>query len=326
MVKFDYPEGSTPLADYSGLLRSEVHNQGDLNRFETENIAAAKKEFLEKNVGDPARWFNIETLKSIHKAMFGRVWAWAGDFRRTGTSIGIEPNRIPLELSEFCIEVSAWSHEAVKLTFLERAARIHHRLVFIHPFENGNGRFSRLVADRYLVAYKCPYPHWPSLQDNGKLRSTYIQSLKDADNGDYGSLIKLMNEWGARDPLLSELLTLPIYKKRLSGQQRLAIVEALLQLGCDDDVNEASTRARTPLHIAIYMNIQDVALVLIKHGANITLRDKSGYDPFELAINKEMFEVALAIYKAGYPYKREMPASSKIKHDMLYKFEMEYLK
>lgn len=82
----------------------------------------------------------------------------------------------------------------------------------------------------------------------------------------------------------------------------------------------------TPLHIAIYMNIQDVALVLIKHGANITLSDKSGYDPFELAINKGMFEVALAIYKAGYPYKRGMPASSKIKHDMLYKFEMEYLK
>ena len=324
MGKFDYPEGATPLADYSGLLRTEVHNQGDLNRFETENIADAKKRFLEKNVGDPALWFNIGTLKLIHKAMVGRVWAWAGDFRRSVTSIGIEPNRISLQLSEFCREVSAWSYEAVELTFVERAARIHHRLVFIHPFENGNGRFSRLVADRYLVAYKCPYPHWPSLQDNGKLRSMYIQSLKAADSGDYGLLIKLMNEWGARDPLLSELLTRPIYKKRLSGQQRLAIVEALLRLGCD--INEVSTSARTPLHIAIYMNIQDVAFVLIKHGANLTLRDKSGYDPFELAINKGMFEVALAIYKAGYPYERGMPASSKIKYDMLYKFEMEYLK
>lgn len=324
MVKFDYPEGATPLADYSGLLRTEVHNQGDLNRFETENIADAKKKFLEKNVGDPALWFNIGTLKSIHKAMFGRIWTWAGDLRRTGTSIGIEPNRISLQLSEFCNEVSAWSHEAVKLTFIERAARIHHRLVFIHPFENGNGRFSRLVADRYLVAYKCPYPHWPSLQDNGTLRSIYIQSLKDADSGDYGSLIKLMSEWGARDPLLSELLTLPIYKKRLSHRQCFAIIEALLLLGCD--INKASTSERTPLHIAIYMNIQDVAFVLIKHGANVTLRDKSGYDSFELAINKGLFEIALAICKAGYPYKRGMPTFSKIKYDMLYKFEMEYLK
>lgn len=324
MAKFDYPEGATPLADYSGLLLSEIRNQKDLDRFETENIADAKKEYLEKKVGDPALWFDIGTLKSIHKSMFGKVWAWAGDFRRTGTSIGIEPNKISLQLSEFCSEVRAWSREAVRLTFVERAARIHHRLVFIHPFENGNGRFSRLVADRYLVAYKCPYPHWPSLLENGNIRSTYIQSLKKADNGDYELLIKLMNEWGARDPLLSELLTLSFYKKCLSAQQRLAIVEASLQLGCD--VNETSRSGRSPLNIAINMKIQDVALALIAHGAKATLRDKSGYDSFELAINKGLFEVALAIYKAGYRYTSGIPASTKIKHDMLYKFEMEYLK
>jgi Fic-DOC domain mobile mystery protein B len=324
MVKIDSLEGATPLTDYSGILLPEIRDQRDLDRFETENIASAKKEYLEKSVGDPVLWFNVGTLKSIHNAMFGNVWAWAGDFRKTKTSIGIEPNRISIQLSEFCSEVSAWSCEPVELTFMERSARIHHRLVFIHPFENGNGRFSRLVADRYLVAYKCSYPHWPSLQDEGKIRSRYIQSLREADNGDYNALIKFMKEWGGRDPLLSELLTLPIYKKRLSPQQRRAIIEALLRLGCY--IDEISMRARSALHIAIYKNMQDVALMLIKHGANVTLRDKSGYDSFELAINKGLFEIAFAIYEVGYPYSRGMPASKKIKHDLLYKFEMEYLR
>lgn len=41
-------------------------------------------------------------------------------------------------------------HENDTFTAVERAVRIHHRLVYIHPFRNGNGRQSRFVADLYL--------------------------------------------------------------------------------------------------------------------------------------------------------------------------------
>lgn len=33
----------------------------------------------------------------------------------------------------------------------ELAARFHHRLVKIHPFPNGNGRHSRIMADALLT-------------------------------------------------------------------------------------------------------------------------------------------------------------------------------
>lgn len=66
------------------------------------------------------------------------------------------------------------------------AARVHHRLVFIHPFENGNGRFSRLIADRFLLAFKCPHPVWPShLNQEGVVRKGEIKTLKSADTDDY---------------------------------------------------------------------------------------------------------------------------------------------
>jgi len=44
-------------------------------------------------------------------------------------------------------------------------------LVFIHPFLNGNGRFSRLVSDRFLKAWKFSCPRWPvDLGNDGQHR------------------------------------------------------------------------------------------------------------------------------------------------------------
>jgi len=197
--KFNIADGATPLDDYSGLIPGWVQTQSDLNRVEAENIALAQKKYLKKKIADPAQWFNVKELKAIHQTMFGNVWAWAGNFRKSVTSIGIEPYLIPSTLGELCLDVAFWSERSTDLTILEQAARVHHRLVSIHPFENGNGRFSRLIADRYLIAYKRPFPNWPYLQDADKNRNAYIQSLKAADNGNYDPLIQLMRDFGARD-------------------------------------------------------------------------------------------------------------------------------
>jgi|688.fasta_scaffold369427_2 Fic-DOC domain mobile mystery protein B len=197
---FNYPVGATPLNDYSGLIPKTILTQKDLNRAEAENIFQAQKKYLFGSIGSPKYWFNIPTLKTIHKAMFGNVWVWAGDFRKSVTSIGIEPYKISYHLGELCADVDAWVHNCDGLSILEQAARIHHRLVLIHPFENGNGRFSRLVADRYLLAFDCKHPDWPYLEDNNFIRSQYIASLKAADNGDYEPLLMIMKQFGAMEP------------------------------------------------------------------------------------------------------------------------------
>jgi Fic-DOC domain mobile mystery protein B len=195
MRKFEFPEGATPLEDYSGLKLSWVQFLSDLNRVEAENIFSAQKQYLYRSVKLPETWFNPGEFKRIHWAMFHEVWEWAGSFRVVNTNIGIKPHKIPIELALFCAEVRGWSEEPYDLTLLERAARIHHRLVLIHPFENGNGRFSRLIADRYLKAYRHPFPIWPSLENNGNIRSDYIRSLRCADRGDYDPLLQLMQQF-----------------------------------------------------------------------------------------------------------------------------------
>ena len=228
MILFTFPEDATPINDYSGLKLAWVKNISDLNRAEAENILQAQERYLHKKVTIPNRWFNVGFLKRVHQAMFGDVWRWAGEFRRSITSIGVEPVLIHRQLGELCIEVNSWSKVPVELTFVEQAARIHHRLALIHPFENGNGRFSRLIADRYLVAYGCAYPSWPhNLHDNGDLRISYIQSLRAADRGDYTLLLKLLYFYGAKNPSVRDLSKKPFYKRHLSEEQRAAILDAL---------------------------------------------------------------------------------------------------
>ncbi|MCH9627914.1 MAG: hypothetical protein S4CHLAM2_15620 [Chlamydiales bacterium] len=254
---FEFPAGATPLGDCSGLIPKWVYSLGDLNRVEAENIAHAQRKYLKQRVPKPLEWFKIEKLKKIHQDMFGNVWDWAGRYRQSVTSIGIKPALIPSRLAEFCAEVTSWSHCPVELTFVEKAARIHHQLVLIHPFENGNGRFSRLIADRFLLAWRCHHPMWPGdLNQEGRARKKYIQALKSADGGNYQLLIKFMQELGADDPTIHELIQNKFYREFISGEQGTLFIKALLRIK-DSWVEDAST-----LSLAQKMGLNEIASLL----------------------------------------------------------------
>ena len=283
---FDFPEGATPISDYSGLKISWVRNTGDLNRVEAENILKAQRKYLRNPVGDPKNWFDVKGLKNIHHAMFGDVWEWAGAYRKETTSIGIRSGLIPSQLATFCVEVQDWTQYPTELTFVEMAARIHHRLVYIHPFENGNGRFSRLIADRFLLAWRCTHPTWPNqLYHESSVRKEYIQTLRDADRGDYTSLIGFMKKLGAHDPTIVELLTNNFYQTRLRGDQLSAVVRALLRNGATP--NEEISKGHRSLHLAVRAGLEEVVKVLIDAGAEMDVKDRSGLTPFQVAVQQE---------------------------------------
>src|SRR2546430_1088076 len=77
----------------------------------------------------------------------------------------------------------------------EFAVRVHHRVVKVHPFRNGNGRHSRLLADVLLAKHFGREPlTWggnAELGNSDPNRQNYLDSLKAADKGDYGPLMKL---------------------------------------------------------------------------------------------------------------------------------------
>ena len=120
---------------------------------------------------------------------------------------GLKPKWITLrrELNEFetrnILDAEMWlathkQQDVLNDTFpnLEIAVRLHHRLVLIHPFPNGNGRISRLMADLLMQQLGEPRLYWgdASLNDITDLRKKYIDALHAADSEDYTELIKFV--------------------------------------------------------------------------------------------------------------------------------------
>ena len=72
--------------------------------------------------------------------------------------------------------------------------RLHHSLVAIHPFPNGNGRHTRLMADLMIErlgrhAFTWGGNQGNSIGDEGELRARYISALQATDNHDIGPLL-----------------------------------------------------------------------------------------------------------------------------------------
>lgn len=294
--RFEFPEGATPIADCSDLIPVWVHNLNDLNRVEAENIMQAQQKYLRRPSNDLKDWFQAGELKAIHRAMFGNVWRWAGVYRKSITSIGISPTLIPIRLAELCFEVVSWFQHPVELTFVEMAARIHHRLVFIHPFENGNGRFSRLIADRFLLALRCPHPIWPiHLNQEGLERKDYIQTLKSADKGDFIPLINFMKRLGASDPKFSELFTDKFHKTFIKSDKGPALVRALLEAGSNP--NDTTPNGHHAMQLAVKAELVEIVKLLASAGSQIDSIDRSFLTPFQMAViqkNKTLIDFLLS--------------------------------
>ena len=72
--------------------------------------------------------------------------------------------------------------------------RFHHRLVWIHPFPNGNGRHARLATDLLLAYNGQPIFTWGSvsLVADSTTRQEYLSSLREADGGGFGRLLQFI--------------------------------------------------------------------------------------------------------------------------------------
>lgn len=194
-IEGSYPSGATPLDDYSGLIPEHVETLAELYELEFANINKILPKYFLKRPSKKTAPFTREWLFTLHLEMLGEVWEWAGSPRKTNKNIGVDKHHIPSELEKFLGDYHAWrehSHDPIEIS-----AKIHHRLVWIHPFENGNGRWARMVSNIFLWQNEAPIVQWPEDQFfvDSVLRERYISALKKADNHDYLELINLHTQY-----------------------------------------------------------------------------------------------------------------------------------
>ncbi|WP_336518343.1 mobile mystery protein B [Pollutibacter soli] len=192
-LEIEFSEGQTPLDDdeKEGLLISTISTRGELDEFEQLNI----EEAILWTIGRSLKAESILTekfIRNLHKRMYGKVWKWSGEFRRTDKNIGVNKWNIPTDLRNLLDDVKFWTANKTYQPD-ETALRFKHRLVSIHCFPNGNGRHSRLMADIIIEKiFKQPVFSWgaANLVKKGDIRNIYLSALRNADKGIFESLIQ----------------------------------------------------------------------------------------------------------------------------------------
>jgi Fic-DOC domain mobile mystery protein B len=171
---------ATPISadEKAGLIPKHITLQSELNEYEARGIIEAETWLLSRR----RNLLEEKLIRQLHKLMFRGVWAWAGDFRKTGKNIGVDAAQIRIQLRQLLDDTKYWLEQR---TFSpdEVAIRFHHRLVWIHPFVNGNGRHARLMADALSIQLGENRFTWgrANLMVKGDDRDRYVAALKAAD-------------------------------------------------------------------------------------------------------------------------------------------------
>lgn len=183
-------DGKTPLSpEELADLIPNLATKEELNEWEYENIQRARRWAIKARTSATAV-ISDEYVRKLHRKMFDQTWKWAGQYRRTEKNLGIPFHEIRESLTALIGDARyRLDHQTYPPD--EIAIRFHHRLVFIHPFPNGNGRHGRLIADVLVMKLGRPAFTWGSISliQPGEARTKYLEALQAADGGDINPLL-----------------------------------------------------------------------------------------------------------------------------------------
>jgi Fic-DOC domain mobile mystery protein B len=184
--------GSTPLDknESAGLKLKHISTISELNEFENLNILSATHWIHSQKMKEV---LTVSFLLQLHKKMLFDVWSWAGIFRTSDKNIGLPWYEIPERTKIILNDAQYWiDHKTY--SWKEIGARLHHKLVWIHPFANGNGRHARLFCDALFLKYSVPLFNWGNIHSNSNLqRITYINALQAADKKNIQPLLNFLD-------------------------------------------------------------------------------------------------------------------------------------
>ena len=189
-LEFAHAEGATPLDpdEAADLIPTHINTMGALNEWEQTNILKAEEWLFNRKFTD---LLNDDFVRELHRRMFDETWKWAGTYRKSDKNLGVHWPSIGVAVRETLRNASHWiEHSTFNADGI--AIRLHHKLVAVHPFPNGNGRHTRLFADAYLFQQGQARFTWGrvNLQSAGDARKRYLEALKEADKENYSPLLQ----------------------------------------------------------------------------------------------------------------------------------------
>lgn len=144
----------------------------------------------------PGHRFTLEDLREFHRQWLGAIYPWAGEYRSVNIGKGefqfAAAHLLPNLMAEFERGPLAKFTPCVPAPVGEVAhalAVVHAELILIHPFRDGNGRLTRLLA--LLMGYQAGLPALDFAPLAGRGKRAYIAAIHTALGRDYGPLTAL---------------------------------------------------------------------------------------------------------------------------------------
>lgn len=190
---FQFGDNATPLSDEERrALIPSLTTRAELNQVERLNIQAARVWAMRPGALRRTDHLTDGFARELHRRMFNKVWRWAGRYRTTAKNLGWEVPRLTEGVHNALADAQTWlDHSTYPLQ--EIAVRLHHRLVAIHPWSNGNGRHARLMADVVVASREGEPLTWGAGGDliaMSAVRRRYIGAIRAADRGEIGPLLE----------------------------------------------------------------------------------------------------------------------------------------
>lgn len=185
-------EGNTlTLSEIRHIIETQyaVPGKSLLEQNEVIGVDAAMK-YLNTTLLSRVGSVTITDILEIHRRVLGYVDpVEAGRVRTSQVFVGHHIPPHPQDLDRHLQELVQWlnSEDAMNLHPVEFSALAHYKLVYIHPFVDGNGRTSRLLMNLILMQAR-----YPPITIRKEQRAEYYNALDMANEGDVRPFIRFI--------------------------------------------------------------------------------------------------------------------------------------
>lgn len=140
----------------------------------------------------------------MHEVSFGWIFPqWAGRYRKIQVTFSGKEAPPYFQLEELMVNMCRDLEERMQhlpsvgskrfiIETVKLLAWFQHRFVFIHPFQDYNGRIARMLT--ILILLKLNLPPIELQAERGSDREKYLTAMQKADEGNHSLLEKLISQ------------------------------------------------------------------------------------------------------------------------------------
>ncbi len=176
------------------LLKITSKREMDIQEWEALQTATNKA----VNSYHPSHQFKANDIISLHKTWLKKIYPWAGQYRQVNVSKGDfhfaaanQIEKLMHRLEEKILKKYTPCIFSDMTQITEAIAITHTELVLIHPFRDGNGRLSRLLATLMALQAGLPLLDFNGVQ--GKRKQAYFRAAQAGIEKDYEPMVKIFD-------------------------------------------------------------------------------------------------------------------------------------